>query len=123
MLEAQKLRDGASAMSKRSTASQGPVELDIPDGLSDAEMAVEVLRAWIADGSMMLSLSADAFADRTVDWGRLLAEIGQHVARSAGLQGYMPEQEALQAIRKGFEETLGRYQPAMSGDVRGRVKH
>lgn len=110
-------------MTKQSPAGPAPIELDLPDGVTEAEMAVEVLRAWIADGSMMLSLSADAFAERSGDWGRLLAEIGQHVARSASLQGYMPEHEALQAIRKGFDETLGRYQPAMSGDVRGRVKH
>ncbi len=110
-------------MSNPRKTKDDPIELDIPDGVPEAEQAVEILRAWIADGSMMLSLSADAFADRVVDWGRLLGEIGHHIARSAELQGHMKEHEALQALRQGFDDTLPRHQPAMSGKVRGRVNH
>ena len=104
-------------------AKEDPVELDIPDGVAEADQSVEILRAWIADGSMMLSLSADAFGERTIDWGRLLAEIGHHIAKAAHLQGHMTQHEALQAVRQGFEERLPRAQPSMSGKVRGRVNH
>ena len=110
-------------MSKTKQPKDEPVELEVPDGVPDADQAVELLRAWIADGALMLSLNADAFGDRVIDWGRLLAEIGHHVARSANLQGQMSEHEALQAVRKGFEETYPRQQGAMSGKVRGRVNH
>ena len=109
-------------MSKQSPHKE-PDELDIPDGVPAATEAVELLRAWIADGSMMLSLNADAFGDRVIDWGRLLAEIGHHVARSAHLQGHMKEHEALQALQQGFDTTLRANQPTMSGKVRGRVNH
>ncbi|HPG89753.1 MAG TPA: DUF5076 domain-containing protein [Hyphomicrobium sp.] len=109
-------------MSKQ-TAKDDPIELDLPDGVADARQAVEMLRAWIADGSMMLSLNADAFGERVVDWGRILGEIGHHVARSAKLNGYMSEHEALQAVRQGFDAAMQSAQPTTSGKVRGRVNH
>ena len=100
-----------------------PVELDLPDGVVGAEQAVEILRTWIGDGAMMLSLNADAFGDRVIDWGRILGEIAHHVARSAKLQGHMSEAEALQAVHEGFDATMRANQPTMSGKVRGRVNH
>ena len=72
-------------MSKKDDKNE-PIELDMPDGAADAEHAVEVMRAWIVDGAMMLSLNADAFGDLVIDWGRILGEIAHHVARSAKLR-------------------------------------
>ena len=109
-------------MSKKSD-KRDPIELDIPDGVVEADQAVEVMRAWIGDGSMMLSLNADAFGDHLIDWGRILGEIAHHVARSAKMQGHMNETEALQAVREGFDATMRANQPTMSGKVRGRVNH
>ena len=107
----------------KKTQNKDPIELDIPDGVAASREAVELLRAWIADGSMMLSLNADAFGDRVGDWGRLLGEIAHHVARSAHLQGHMKEHEALQALHQGFDAIMSTNQPTMSGKVRGRVNH
>jgi hypothetical protein len=100
-----------------------PIDLEIPEGVPEAKQAVEVVRAWIADGALMLSLNADAFSDRVEDWGRLLGEIGQHIAHAAALQGLAKEHEALQLLRQGFDETIGLHQPAMSGKVRRRTSH
>jgi hypothetical protein len=109
-------------MSKKSD-KRDPIELDIPDGIVEADQAVEVMRAWIGDGSMLLSLNADAFGEHVIDWGRILGEIAHHVARSAKLQGHMTETEALQAVREGFDTSMRANQPTMSGKVRGRVNH
>ena len=100
-----------------------PMELDIPDGIGSADRSVEILRAWIADGSLMLSLSADAFGDRTEDWGRLLAEIGHHIAKATELDGQKAYLEALQALQSGFDRNISQNQPTMEGKVRGRTKH
>jgi Domain of unknown function (DUF5076) len=72
---------------------------------------------------MMLSLNADAFGDRVTDWGRILGEIAHHVARSAKMQGHAGEQDALQAVRDGFDATMRSAQPTMTGKLRGRVNH
>ena len=109
-------------MSKKPVKAD-PIELDMPDGIGEADQAVELMRAWIGDGALMLSLNADAFGDRVIDWGRMLGEIAHHVARSAKMQGHMDEHEALQAVREGFDATLRTAQPAMTGKVRGRVNH
>lgn len=104
-------------------SKEDPVELDMPDGIASAEQSIEVLRTWIADGALMVSLNADAFGDRVGDWGRLLAEVGHHVAKAAEMNGHMPYHEGLQAIEKGFGQNLSQVQPTMSGKLRGRKSH
>ncbi len=100
-----------------------PIELELPDGVLDADQAVELIRAWIADGSLVVSLNADAFDDRMQDWGRLLAQVGHHLAKAAALQGHMSEAEAMAALRKGFEAMHAAHEPTLSGKLRGRQTH
>ena len=99
------------------------LELDRPDGVEDAETAVEVLRAWIGDGALLVSLNSSAFGDQVRDWGRLLAEIGHHVAKAASLNGYMSEEAAQGALRQAF---VGAFETAAGptcGKLRGQIKH
>jgi Domain of unknown function (DUF5076) len=109
-------------MTKPSEA-QLHVELDIPDAIANTEHAVELMRAWIGDGALMLALNSEAFGERVVDWGRILGEIGHHVARAAKLNGHMSEHEALQALQQGFESAVRTAQPTLSGKLQGRVNH
>ncbi|MFN0218120.1 MAG: DUF5076 domain-containing protein [Hyphomicrobium sp.] len=109
--------------SEREAFEEAALELDVPEGVADAEAAVEMLRAWIADGALLVSLNPEAFEDQVGEWGRLLGQLAHHAARSAALAGHMSDSEALQAIRKGFEATLPQNQPAMSGAMRGRMSH
>jgi hypothetical protein len=100
-----------------------PIELDPPDGVEEAETAVEVMRAWIGDGALLVSLNSTAFGGRVDDWGRLLAEIAQHVARAASLNGYMAEEEAQAALREAFVSGFEQASPEMSGKLKGQLKH
>ncbi len=100
-----------------------PIELEPPDGVEEAETAIEVLRAWIGDGALLVSLNSSAFADHMEDWGRLLAEIGHHVAKSAALNGYMQEDEAQDALREAFTSSFETAAPSMSGKLKGRTEH
>jgi len=101
-----------------------PLELDIPDGVPAAQQAVELIRAWVADGALMVTLNGEALGDQLRDWGRLLAQIGHHVARSSALNGQKSEQQALADIRKGFEAILppDKPRPAVR-KTRRRVVH
>jgi|ThiBiot_300_plan_2_1041538.scaffolds.fasta_scaffold28573_2 hypothetical protein len=103
--------------------AERPLELDIPDGVPEAQQAVELIRAWVADGSLMVTLNGEAFGDHLRDWGRLLAQIGHHVARATALNGRMTESRSLAEIRKGFDAMLPVNEPALSGKVRRRVMH
>jgi len=100
-----------------------PIELEPPDGVAEAEDAVEVLRAWIGDGALLVSLNSSAFGDHVQDWGRLLAEIGHHVAKSAALNGYMQEDEAQAALRESFTSSFATTAASMSGKLKGRTEH
>lgn len=99
------------------------IELDPPDGVEEAETAVEVLRAWIGDGALLVSLNASAFGGHVEDWGRLLAEVGHHVAKAAALNGYMAEDEAQAALCESFTSGFETATPDMSGKLKGRTKH
>lgn len=100
-----------------------PLELDIPDGVPEAQQAVELIRAWVADGALMVTLNGEALGDQLKDWGRLLAQIGHHVARSSALSGQKTELQSLAEIRKGFDTMLPVSDRKTSGRVRRRVVH
>jgi hypothetical protein len=102
---------------------EAQVELDPPDGIEDAETAVEVLRAWIGDGALLVSLNSSAFGGQVRDWGRLLAEVGHHVAKAAALNGYMGEGEAQSALREAFVASFETTPGPTSGKLRGQTKH
>ena len=94
--------EDATMSQNNQDSKDAPIELDLPEGVEDATQSVELIRAWIADGALRVSLNADAFGDRVTDWGRLLSEIAEHVAKAAALQGYLSEGEAEAAIRQTF---------------------
>ena len=100
-----------------------PVELDPPDGVDQSETAVEVLRAWIGDGALLVSLNSSAFGDNVADWGRLLAEIGHHVAKAAALNGCLQDDDSASALREAFTSSFEASSPSMSGQLKGQTKH
>lgn len=80
-------------------------ELDIPDGMEDAEQAVEVFRAWVADGSLHVIFNPGTFED-VGDWGRLLADCAKHLATASALDGQMDADSAMARIQDGFARAL-----------------
>lgn len=100
-----------------------PAELDPPDGVDEAESAVEILRAWISDGALLVSLNSSAFGDQAAEWGRLLAEIGHHIAKSAALNGYMQENEARTIVGDAFTTSFEATGADASGRLKGQLKH
>jgi len=120
--------DGAVIMSKEIVSGEPPLELEIPEGVSVAERSVEVIRAWIADGALMVSLNADAFGDSAATWGRLLSEIAGHAGRALALQGLMNQGEAEAAVRQAFTASAliqpgERAARTSEGKLKGHMKH
>lgn len=110
-----------------SPSDEAPSELEIPDGAAEASQSVELIRAWVCDGSLRVSLNADAFGDRVSDWGRLLSEIAEHIAKASALQGHMGEGEAEAAIRQTFSAagvvTSGQMRTRTSEGKLRRTRH
>ena len=81
------------------------------------------MRGWIGDGALLVSLNSSAFGDQVRDWGRMLAEVGCHVAKAAALNGYMSEEEAQSALREAFASAFETSPGPTSGKLRGQIKH
>ena len=103
--------------------SEPLLELDIPDGVPEAEQAVELIRAWVADGSLAIALNGQAFGPQLEEWGRVLAQIGRHIAHAASLSGEVGEPRSIEALRKGFDASLPKSDFLSVGKVGRRVTH
>lgn len=103
--------------------AERPLELEIPEGVPEAQQAMELIRAWVADGSLMVTLNGEAFGDKLQEWGRLLAQIGHHVAHASALNGQIDEGRSLAEIRKGFDTIIPANERTFTGKVGRRVTH
>lgn len=99
------------------------LELEVPDAVPEAKEAVELIRAWVADGSLAVALNGEAFGPQMEEWGRVLAQIGRHIARAAALCGEAGEEKSIEALRRGFDTAFPRSELVTSGALRRRVTH
>jgi hypothetical protein len=76
-------------------------ELAPPPAAFEAEEAAEVLRAWIVDNGLHVSLQR-GFDDPAV-WGVLLTDVARHVARIFETEGVCPAVEALEQIKSTLD--------------------
>jgi hypothetical protein len=74
-----------------------PKELAVPFAAHEAKEASEVLRAWIVDSGLHVSLQR-GFEDPAV-WGVLLSDVARHVAKIFETENVCSEAEALEAIK------------------------
>lgn len=100
------------------------VELDLPEGVHGAESAVEVLRTWVADGSLHVIFDPQTFSHDVSEWGRMLAGVAHHIATAVELDGQTSREHALATIADAFrlgmtsdEATAG------TGRIKGRTAH
>jgi hypothetical protein len=100
-----------------------PAELDPPEGIQGAEEAVEVLRAWIADGSLHVTFDPETFSHDVSEWGRLLSDIAVHVANAISLDGQMSFAEALTAVHEAYDKGVSEQYPEVTGKIIGRATH
>ncbi len=98
-------------------------ELEIPDGVHTADSAIEVMRAWVADGALHVIFDPETFGPEVGEWGRLLSDIGQHIAHAVALNGELSEREALTVIHEAFERGVLADSLSRSGRIKGRTSH
>jgi Domain of unknown function (DUF5076) len=104
-------------------ASDEHQELEIPDGIGEADVAIEVLRAWVADGALHVIFDPETFRDSPGEWGRMLADISGHIANAIAMQGNLTAAEAAQAISEAYDHGLVAQGRQRTGKLKGRTKH
>lgn len=82
-----------------------PRELAVPFAAHEAKEASEVLRAWIVDNGLHVSLQR-GFDDPAV-WGVLLCDVARHVAKIFETENVCSEDEALEAIKATIDAEWG----------------
>jgi len=99
-------------------------ELDLPDGVHDADEAVEVIRAWVADGALHVVFDPETFRGDVSEWGRLLSDIAHHIAHAVELDGQMTRSEAIDKIQKAFALGMDSSDAVtLQGRIKGRTEH
>lgn len=97
-------------------------ELEAPDSIQGSERADEVLRVWIADGSLHVTFAPGTFETNVAEWGRLLSDVARHVAHAVTLDGQMSYERALKAVHDAYIAGASD-QPEITGRIRGRASH
>lgn len=82
-------------------------QLAIPPGAAADAKAFELVRAWVAQGDLHVSLQMGGWDDPTA-WGVVLADLVRHVAR------FYQEQKRLNP-----EQTIARVRDAMDAELDG----
>jgi len=98
-------------------------ELEIPDGVAEADEYQEIMRVWVSDGVLRVVFDPDTFQHDVSEWGRVLSDIVQNLALAVELDGQMDRNEALEKIREGFEIGLGSQTETLTGAIKGRTTH
>jgi len=81
-------------------------ELPVPPSAVESDDAGEVLRAWIVDEQLAVSM-VPAFEEPEM-WGMLAVDIARHAARMFADEGICSEAEALARIRALIEAEFAR---------------
>jgi hypothetical protein len=84
-----------------------PHQLQPPHAVFHDENAGEIIRGWITQGNLSLSLHAMAFGKADV-WGHVLAGIAQQVAASMEEMGHSTMSHNLEVIRKTLADDLAK---------------
>jgi Domain of unknown function (DUF5076) len=78
-------------------------ELPPPPGVTGDSKSREVLRAWVANEGLLVSLDPLAFGGPAT-WGMLLVDIARHVARSFEQEGQNTFDGAMLKMRCLFDQ-------------------
>jgi hypothetical protein len=93
-----------------------------PDDAIDNNKATEVLRGWVVDEDLQVSLAFEAFGNNPELWGQLLAETAVHIADAMSAEGYGDKQSIFTKLRASLLANLDQPYAGLHGTVRSPVQ-
>jgi len=93
-----------------------------PDDAISQPDATEVLRGWVVNGDLQVSVAFAAFGRKPELWGQLLAEVASHVADAMSAEGLGERSAIFASIQGSLLDNLGKPFPGLTGTVRGPVQ-
>jgi hypothetical protein len=89
-----------------------------PDDAIGHREAIEVLRGWVVDGDLQVSLAFEAFGNRPELWGQLLAETAVHIADAMSAEGYGERKTVFAKLQTSLLANLDQPYPGLHGTLR-----
>jgi hypothetical protein len=86
-----------------------------PNAEMDDESS-EVLRAWIIDGGLEISIHSSHWEHQPDQWGRLLADAAEHMADAIAKEHGKDRSEVYNAIREALLHYLDHPSPDREGE-------
>lgn len=93
-----------------------------PDDAVDSNDAVEILRGWVVNQGLQVSLGFEVFGDRSEVWGQLLAEIVSHLADAMSAKNFGDRDAIFHRIKMSLLEHLENPDPGLTGTVHGPIQ-
>jgi hypothetical protein len=87
-----------------------------PPAAETTDDSVELIRAWLVDRRLQVTLSPKQFPD-PVTWGILLADVATHVANTLHELDGIDRGELLEGIARAFVREMQRPTDAHTGEV------
>jgi hypothetical protein len=104
-----------SEMAKSDSAKN---QLMIPSAAANDPKAFELVRAWVAQGDLHVSMQMGGWDDPTA-WGVVLADLVRHVARFYAEQKHLPPEQTIVRVRGAMDAELDGEEETPEG---GRVQ-
>jgi hypothetical protein len=95
---------------------KGVRPLPTPPNAEKDEESAEVLRAWIIDGGLEISIHPSHWEHQPDQWGRLLADAAEHMADGIAKEHGKSRTEVFNAIRKALVHYLNHPSPDRTGE-------
>jgi hypothetical protein len=76
-----------------------------PDAEEDQD-SLEMIRGWVIDGKLQISLAAWVWADEPKEWGRLLADSANHLADAISKETGKNREDVFQSISESLVHHL-----------------
>jgi hypothetical protein len=86
-----------------------------PDAEQDEE-SLEMIRGWVVDGELQISLAAWVWADQPQDWGRLLADSVCHLADAISTETGKNRNEIFRVISDSLTHHLQQSPDNLEGE-------
>ncbi len=96
-------------------------QLVIPPGAADDPKAFELVRAWVAQGDLHVSLQMGGWDDPTA-WGVVLADLVRHVARFYEEQKHLRPEQTIARVRDAMDAELDGEDGGVAGWRPGAMK-
>ena len=110
-------RDVSGRPMQEKQAAQGKNQLAIPPGAATDAKAFELVRAWVAQGELHVSLQMGGFDDPTA-WGVVMADLVRHVARFYEEKKRLDPEQTIELVRDAMDaEFDGDEEPEKSDPV------